>query len=158
MDAFLESLDVNYLFDVGMNENRTEDEVSKFINPQKKETTVRSTAAHLKCVANWLWTQKSEPRAIENIIPQLLNEYLSEFFVKVIKQDGSDYELSTLDCIKYSIERYLKDNNYPASIMNDREFHKTREAIKARKIDVKKRAWGAKAAHQRELSLKKKLN
>ena len=112
-----------------LNEIRTDenDEGENFINAQKKKT--KATQAHMKTLPNWLWQETREPRAIENIQPDILNKYLSEFFIKICKQDGSEYEPSSIDCIKFSIERYLRDKYYPASIVNDREFHRTREAI-----------------------------
>ena len=92
----------------------------------------------------WLFNFKGEPRLPELIIPELLNEFLSEFFITIKKVDGSDYEPSTIDSIKFSIDRYLKDKYYPASIITDKIFHKTRQAINARKVDLKTKGLGRK--------------
>ena len=111
------------------------------------------TRYHLNKIQQWLWKSKTEPRAIENIIPERLNELLSEFFVKINKENGENYEPSTLDGFKASIERYLKEKYYPESIITSRVFYKTREALKARKIAVKKEGLGRKVLASERLTL-----
>lgn len=140
---------MEHLADVNLNklfcpfdEIDSQDEVQAFIDGQKKVSTVRATKAHVDMLSSWLSEYKNEIRPIHTIIPDRLNAYLCEFFVKIVKKDGSDYEPSTLECIKASIERHFRDKNYPASIITHRVFFKTREALKAKKISLKKKGLG----------------
>ena len=96
--------------------------------------------------------KKGETRDINTIPPEELNQYLCEFFVTLQKQDGSDYEPSTIECIKSSIERHLRDKYYPVSIINDRVFSKLRDALKAKKTSLKKKGLGRKSSAAQILS------
>ena len=108
------------------------DVVDCFIQEQKKKTTINTTKSHLKMVISWL-ENKGENREINTIPPEELNQYLCEFFVTLKKQDNSDYEPSTIECIKSSIEKHLREKYYPFSIITDRAFSKLRDALKAKK-------------------------
>ena len=49
-------------------EKKTISDVEKYIESQKRESTVNSTKTALKTLSKWLWDNKREPREIENII------------------------------------------------------------------------------------------
>ena len=64
---------------------------------------------------------KQEKRNIEEIQPQELNDFLSEFIVTVRRNDGGDYEPSSLRGFKASFNRQLKNVKYSKSIVEDQE-------------------------------------
>ena len=111
--------------------------VDGFIQGQKKLNTVRSTERDIRNVQRWLWDNKKEPRLIEKIAPSALNDFLSELYITIRKTDGSDYEPSSLETLKNSIERHLKDEGYAVSL-RDRIFHKSNQALTAKKMQLKK--------------------
>ena len=43
-----------------------------------------------------------------------------------------------------SFERYLRKKNYGFSVVNDKEFEKTRAALKSKQKDLKKKGKGGK--------------
>jgi len=45
-----------------------------------------------------------------------------QFYTECKKKNGDDYEPNSLANMQAGIERYLKDNGYPPSIIRDREF------------------------------------
>ena len=73
----------------------------------------------------------------EELTPLQLDASLRQFRVSVRKQDGSDYEPSSLRCLVASIERYLKKKSYGFSVINSIEFAGTREVLKAKQKVLK---------------------
>ena len=63
------------------------------------------------------------------LTPLQLDASVRQFIVSVRKQDGSDYEPSSLRCMVASIERYLKKKSYGFSVINSIEFAGTREGV-----------------------------
>ena len=118
--------------------------VQAFIEAQKKTSTINATKQHINIVNRYLLDEHNEMREIQDINAEELDNYLSQFFVVLKKQNGTDYEPASIDCFKASIERTLKDNYYPWSIINDREFTRTRASINAKKIHLKKLGLGRK--------------
>ena len=68
------------------------DEIQKFINDQRKQSTVSSTVQHVDKLKKILMIEKEEIREIHNIDAAELNSYLSEFFYLLKKNDNEDYE------------------------------------------------------------------
>jgi hypothetical protein len=71
--------------------------------------------------------------------PAILNEYLSSFYIGIRKIDESEYEPNYLKNVQYSLERHLRKQTYPKSITEDNQFYESREILKAKLIDLKKR-------------------
>lgn len=115
-----------------------------FVNAQKKDATVKATKAHVKLLKEFLCS-KGERKEIHIIDAKTLNLYLCEFFVKLKKKDGKEYEPSSVENIKASIERHLKEKYYPHVITSDIQFQRTRDIIKAKKMSLKKQGLGRKA-------------
>ena len=115
-------LDLDYgNFDLGFDfsatptqENVSQKNILEFIESQKKQNTKLATERDLKRLKNWL-KEKGERREIQNIPVDRLNWLLAEFYISVRKNDGSDYEPTTLEAMENSIERYLKDHDYGTS-------------------------------------------
>ena len=105
---------------------------------RKKTNTIKATKNQVRHLQTWLLETKQIKSSIENIPPFELNVLLSEYFIKLRKQNGEKYEPSSINNIQSSIERHLKDKDYPESITTSTIFNKTRQAIKAKKIEAKK--------------------
>ena len=110
---------------------KTED-VDSFIDAQRKQSTKAATARDIKNVQRWLWENKREPKSLEYILPVWLDAYLADMFISIRKSDGTDYEPISLESIKNSLNRYLKDKGCAHSLRG-RTFHKTQQALKAKK-------------------------
>jgi len=96
--------------------------VENLINDQKEVNTVLRTTSDIRNVQRRLCDIKGELNSIEQI-RVVFNEYLAELFISIRKKDGSDYEPISLECIRNSIERHLKEKGYQVSL-NDRVFHR----------------------------------
>ena len=111
-------LDLHYgTFDLGFDfsaaptqENVSQKNILEFIESQEKQNTKLITERDIKRLKNWL-QEKGARREIQNIPVDRLNWLLAEFYIAVRKNDGSDYEPTTLKGLKHSIARYLKDHN-----------------------------------------------
>ena len=72
-----------------------ETSVSDFIADQENKNSRAKTQRDVKLLKAFL-TVKGESRKPEELTPQELNGYLSEFIVSVKRKDGEDYEPSSL--------------------------------------------------------------
>ena len=79
-------------------------------------------------------TLKGEARAVEEVSPDEVNSFISEFIITVReKDDNEDYEPSSMRGMLASFERYLKRKKYGYSIIKDVEFEKARVAFKSKR-------------------------
>jgi len=69
--------------------------VNQFIEEQRNKETLSKTRRDVGLLSEFL-KSKQENRKIEEIQPQELNDFLSEFIVTVKRADGGDYEPSSL--------------------------------------------------------------
>lgn len=121
--------------------------VRKFCKDQEKPNTRKATDGHLKTFSKWLATEKSELRPIEFIPPKELNRLMAQFFVFVRKSDGKEYQPGTLLNMLHSYERHLKECRYVTednriSILKDCAFEDTRQAVNAKRRELKKQGMG----------------
>ena len=98
-------------------EKHLEDRIKGFIKSQRKESTVQATVCHI----NKFSRQRQK------------------------MSDGSEYEPVTIQSIKCSIERRLREEYYPATISDSLEFNKTRQvlAITQNEVLKKRGTWKA---------------
>ena len=76
--------------------------------------------------------KKSAERKVEEIMPEQLGDFLSEFIITVKSKDGGEFEPSSLRGFFSSFNRHLKVCKYPKSKMEDLEFEQTRIASESR--------------------------
>ena len=75
--------------------------------------------------------------------PGELDTVLTKFYAEVKKKkDGEDYEPESLKIMQSAIKRYLKDKNYPLSIVRSREFHNSREVLNAKALSLRQQEKG----------------
>ena len=55
---------------------------------------------------------RNDMRNIYSITVCELDTHVFEFFISIVKSDGNDNEPGSLNAMKSSINRYLKDNEY----------------------------------------------
>ena len=129
-----------------------EDGLSRFIEGQKNINTSRKTHAHMRVLRSYLET-RGETRQPHTIPPAELDNFLKLFFVNVRKEEtdnGDDeYEPSTIKGYQSSFERYLKENHYSESLITSRYFFESREAIKSKCRELKKKGKGSRPKRKR---------
>jgi len=88
--------------------------------------------------------EEREARLIENIPPHQLDNYLAELYISIRTANGKEYEPISLEGLKNSIERHLKDKQYQISL-RDRVFVRSNQALAAKKCQLKKQGLGNKS-------------
>ena len=81
---------------------------------------------------------------MEKVPTEELNRLLMHFFHKIKKPNGEDYEPETLTSYQRSFDRHLRNGGQVRSILTDHEFSGAREALKARRKQLKQRGKGCK--------------
>ena len=113
--------------------------------------TCRSTKTWLFVLQKWCQS-RSISEKIEKLSPQELDKILSKFYAEVKKQDGEDYEPDSLRVMQAAIERYLKENNYPLSIIRSREFHHSQQTLNAVAVSLRKQGKGKRPNKSKPLN------
>lgn len=98
--------------------------------PIKPFSTIRKTCCAVSIFHQWLREHSSDSRAVEEIPPRELNDYLVTFLTTIKKKNGSPYFAKSLKCVRDSIDRHLKDQNYPCSITTSLEFSTSQVAYR----------------------------
>ena len=125
-------------------------QLERFRNDQRNKETTRKTRNHLKTLYAFMHS-KGCTSTLENVQPEELDKLLGEFMICVRKekpdQDGSiEYEPSTLRGMLGSYERHLKEMHYGHSLISSPLFHYTREMLKSKSKDLKKKGKGNKSS------------
>ena len=122
----------------------SKDDVDKLIAEQENENTKRKTTYDLNIVLKYLREVRKEDRELEEIPPQELNLFLSEFIIAARTKKGEQYEPSSLRGILTSVDRYLTRREYGKRLFTDPEFTRLRDALKAKQKELKKDGRGNK--------------
>ena len=101
-------------------------EVEEMKSVAVNKNTSRSTKQWINVFTSWCRSRHFENFSIETMTPEELDKVLGQFYAEVKKKDGNDYEPESLKIMQSAIERYLKDKNYPLSIVRSREFRSSR--------------------------------
>ena len=117
---------------------------SSIVSGSENRNTHRKTGADMRILGTYM-RSLNEMRAPETIPPSDLDKYLSSFFLVVRKTDGSEYEPCSLRAMLASIERYLRQKNYPASLTRDNEFSNMRNVLKLKQQMLRSLGKGQKA-------------
>ncbi|KAK3732673.1 hypothetical protein QZH41_007979 [Actinostola sp. cb2023] len=112
-------------------------DINNFIESNKNVNTTKKTKSDLNGFKRWC-ESVNENREPKDIPVQELDRLLSHFFVKVRKQDDTQYEPDTLTSYQRSIVRYLRENEKLYSILTDKEFEKSRASLEAKRKELRK--------------------
>ena len=85
-----------------------------------------------------------ERRKIEEIPPNELKNLAKRFVLSVRKKNGEEYEPSSIRAFLQSIDRYLRKNGYPVSLLNDKEFSEVQDILKKKQKQLKSMGKGNK--------------
>ncbi|XP_052765415.1 uncharacterized protein LOC128206768 isoform X1 [Mya arenaria] len=117
--------------------------VDQFLVEHVNKNTKKKTESDLKVFRQFL-SHKDEQREIEHIPPDELNDYISEFLLSVTKQNGEEYEPTSLRSFVHSIDRHLKGVGSRVCVINDIDFAKCRGVLKNKLKALKRQGLGNK--------------
>ena len=118
------------------------DEIHELKSITSNKNTSRSTKQWMNVSRSWCECHHLEYVSIEIMAPEKLDKVLSNFYAEVKKKDGDDYEPESLNIMQSAIKRYLKEKNYPLSIVQSREFHSSQVILNARTISLRQQGKG----------------
>jgi hypothetical protein len=95
--------------------------------------TFKKTEWDVKKFENHVRNTYGDSTPMENVAPQLLNQYINHFFEYAKKGDGMEYEPESLIGYMNSFERYLKAKNYHESLLRSELFADTRTMLKKKR-------------------------
>jgi hypothetical protein len=107
------------------------------------EKTLKQNEAAATVLKEYLRQRKMDVN-FEKYDDVKLDEVLSDFYMDIRKTDGSQYKTTSLNCIRYSINRYLKAplHNKKLDIIKDAAFTNSNENFKAKTAELKRMGLG----------------
>ena len=114
----------------------TDKDIDSFSEEQENENTKRKTFYDIKVFLEFLHSE-NEARNIHEIPPKELNNFAKKFFLSARKRNGEEYEPCSIRAFLQSIDRHLRKNGYPLSLLNDREFSEVQDILKKKQKQLK---------------------
>ena len=111
----------------------SEDNIIKFCDKQENKNTTKKTIYDIAISKEFLAIyNSSEEREIQDIPPKELQPIIKKFILSVRKQNGQEYEPSSLRAIVQSIDRYLRKKNYRNvySVLSEKVFYDVQDTLK----------------------------
>ena len=128
-----------------------EDEIAQFIAAQQNENTKRKTDSDMRLFKAFC-VSRGENRPIESLQPLELDTLFGNFLISIKKQKGDEYEPSSIRGFLSSLDRYLKTNRYPHTVVKNSLFPHTNEALQAKMKSLKAQGYGNKPNESDELT------
>ena len=123
----------------------------EFVQFQENKNTLSKTQRDVSLFKTFL-VSRNEHREIENIDAKSLDVFIANFLLQVRKKDGEQYEPTSLRSFVSSFDRYFRKKDYSSTIMEGKEFRKTKEALVAKQKELKKEGKGNKPNAARMLT------
>ena len=123
----------------------SEANVMTFIEGKKKKNTVSSTSRDVNNIRRWLAENKWELRDLEDIPVDELNRYLAQMWISIRKKKGGEYEPSSLDQMKNSLDRYLREKTSGSVTLRSTTFDLSSRSLTAKKQQLKQEGLGRRA-------------
>ena len=118
-----------------------QEEINEICEGGSSKNTARTTKTWMTVWRNWC-KARSTNDSIDSYDPVALDGLLTRFYAEIRKQDGSEYEPESLRVMQASLERYLRQRNYPVSIITGREFHKSQETLDCKAKQLRRQGKG----------------
>ena len=77
---------------------------------------------------------------------------IANFLLQVRKKNGEQYELTFFTYFVSSCDRYQRKKDYPSTVMEGKEFRKTKYVLVAKQKELKKEGKGNKPKAARKLT------
>ena len=119
----------------------------RFATTSEEEITAKKTLKQNEAAATVLkeyLRQKKMDVNFKKYDDVKLDEVLSHFYMDIRKTDGSQYKTTSLNCIRYPINRYLKaaPHNNKLDIIKDAAFANSNENFKVKTAELKRMGLG----------------
>ena len=131
--------------------NNDSQELDDFISAQKSSNTVKKTKSDMRALKRFCATI-NETRELETMTAKELDKLLSRLFKDIRKENGEEYEPSSLTSFQRSFQRYFSEKKLPFNIFEDEEFSRSRQVLAAKRKSLVQSGFGNKPNATRELT------
>ena len=131
--------------------NSDSQELEDFISAQKSSNTVKKTKSDIRALKRFCSTI-DETREPETMTAKELDKLLSRFFKDITKENGEEYEPSSLTSFQRSFRRYFSEKKLPFNIFEDDQFSRSRQVLPAKQKSLVQSGFGNKPNATRELT------
>ena len=87
-------------------------------------------------------SERGQNEELSSYVPSNLDEVLVNFYAELRKVDGQEYEPACLRVMRSSLDRYLKEKNYPVSIILSDEFKERNKVSEGKARDLRDKGMG----------------
>jgi len=119
----------------------SDEEITEINETAASKSTARATKTWMSAWAEWCKARNINVN-MEIYCPQAHDGLLNKFYVEIRKKDDTDYEPDSLRVMQAAIDRYLRNKNYPVSIITGREFTKSQEMLDAKAKQLRRQGKG----------------
>jgi len=113
-------------------EDNSSQELDNFIAAVRSSNTVKKTTYEWKKFKAFCEQHVNGDFNVMNVPASTLDKLLGKFFKDVRKQNGGKYEPDSISSFQKSIQCHLKELKLPFNILQDEEFHRSREVLAAK--------------------------
>ena len=108
-----------------------ETDVQNLKQKAHNNNTKKSTQTWINVWHSWAEERNVNPKLEENQ-PEVLDGLLQRFYAEVRNKNGDHYEPESLKVMMASLDRYLREKNYPYSIIKDRQFNQSKQVLEGK--------------------------
>ena len=107
------------------------EDIQALVNKSKNSSTTKAASQYMRVFNSWA-SLRSEVRPIYLLSPIDLDKVLQSFYPEVKKKNADGYKPNSLASMQAGIDKYLKKNNYPVSVIRDRVFSTSRAVLEVK--------------------------
>jgi len=116
-------------------------EIHDLLENAENKNTKKSTSTWLNVWKTWAKSKEFESNLLAYELKHL-DQTLQKFFAEIRKQDGSEYEPDSLRVMLASLDRHLRENECPFSILKDKEFSSCRKVLEGKARRLREEGYG----------------
>ena len=116
-------------------------EIQTLKDKTKNKNTDHSTNTWTRIFKAWA-SERGQNEELSSYVPSDLDEVLVNFYAELRKVDGQEYEPVCLRVMRSSLDRYLKEKNYPVSIISSDEFEESNNVLEGKARDLRDKRIG----------------
>ena len=108
-----------------------DDELQKLKEKASNSNTKKSTQTWFNVWRSWAEERNINPKLEVNSAEEL-DKLLQRFYAEVRNKHGEQYEPESLKVMMASLDHYLREHNYPHSIIKDRQFQQSKHVLEGK--------------------------
>ena len=116
-------------------------EIQTLKDKTRNKNTDHSTNTWTRIFKGWA-SERGQNEELSSYVPSDLVEVLVNFYAEQRKVDGQEYEPACLRVMRSSLHRYLKEKNYPVSIISSDEFKGSNKVLEGKAKDLRDKGMG----------------